>query len=68
MILQTTTFWRDKDDLDVGMSFNRYQCRVQTGSDDCLISFTVNTAENARIVLESLDKTIKELQSYIDAH
>ena len=53
MIIQTTTFWRDQNNLDVGMSFNRYQCRVQTGADDCLISFSVDNPENATIVLES---------------
>jgi hypothetical protein len=50
------------------MSFNRYQCRVQTGADDCLISFSVDNLENATIVLESLTKITKELQDYLDAH
>lgn len=68
MIIQTTTFWRDQNNLDIGMSFNRYQCRVQTGADDCLISFSVDNPENATIVLESLTKITKELQDYIDAH
>ena len=68
MIIQTTTFWRDQNNLDIGMSFNRYQCRVQTGADDCLISFSVDNTENANIVLESLNKITKELQDYIDAH
>ena len=50
MIIQTTTFWRDQNNLDIGMSFNRYQCRVQTGADDCLISFSVdNTERNYRL-------------------
>ena len=68
MKIQTTTFWRDQNNLDIGMSFNRYQCRVQTGVDDCLISFSVDSVENATIVLESLNKITKELQDYIDAH
>jgi hypothetical protein len=68
MIIQTTTFWRDQNNLDIGMSFNRYQCRVQTGADDCLISFSVDNIENAAIVLESLTKITKELQDYVDAH
>jgi len=68
MIIQTTTFWRDQNNLDIGMSFNRYQCRVQTGADDCLISFSVDNIENATIVLESLNKITKELQDFVDAH
>ena len=68
MIMQTTTFWRDQNNLDIGMSFNRYQCRVQTGADDCLISFSVDNSENAEIIKESLTKIIKELEDYIDAH
>ena len=68
MIIQTTTFWRDQNNLDIGMSFNRYQCRVQTGADDCLISFSLDNPENATIVLESLTKITKELKDYIDAH
>jgi hypothetical protein len=50
------------------MSFNRYQCRVQTGADDCLISFSVDSVENATIVLESLTKITKELKDFVDAH
>jgi hypothetical protein len=68
MILQTTTFWRDQDNLDVAISFNRYQCRVQNGTDDSMISFSVSGIENAQIVKESLTKIVKELEDYIDAH
>ncbi len=68
MILQTSTFWRDQNNLEVAISFNRYQCRVQNGTDDSMITFSVSGIEDAAIVKESLTKITTQLQEYINVN
>ena len=68
MILQTTTYKRDDETIEIAISFNRYQCRIQNGSDDSVVSFTISDTQNAQMVSDYLASIVRELDGYINAH